>query len=254
MKSSVITFTAIWVCLLSMICPAFPQSPEELKTMREDILSLKEGQKVLQKELEIIKKQLVRPQVQEFKGAAIDITGARLKGNNDSKLIAVEVSDYQCPFCARHARGVAKEIDKQYVDTGQIRYAFLDFPLPFHQEAFKAAEAANCAGEQGEFWEMHDKLFENQKALKPADLKRYADEIRLDLNTFGQCLDSGKYADKIRKDMAESQKAGITGTPAILLGWLQTDGKTVKAVNLIKGAQPFTVFKAAVDSLLASKE
>lgn len=92
------------------------------------------------------------------------------------------------------------------MDTGKIRYIFLDFPLGFHKQAFKAAEAGACAGDQGKFWEMHDMLFENQKAITPEDLVKYAEKLGLDMSKFKECLDSGKHADEIKKDMSEGQK------------------------------------------------
>jgi protein-disulfide isomerase len=146
-----------------------------------------------------------------------------------------------------------KQIEKEYVDSGKIRYFFLDFPLGFHKFAFKAAEAGDCAGEQGKFWEMHDTLFENQKDLSPESLVKYAEKIGLDMPKFKECLDSGKYADEIKKNMAEGQKAGVTGTPSSLLGWVQPDGKSVRAVKKIVGAQPYSAIKEAIDSLLNSK-
>jgi len=132
-------------------------------------------------------------------------------------------------------------------------YIFLDFPLGFHKLAFKAAEAGACAGEQGKFWEMRDSLFKNQKDLTPESLVKYAEKIGVDMPKFKECLDSGKYTDEIKKDMAEGQKAGVTGTPSSLLGWVQPDGKSVKAVKIVKGAQPYSVIKEAIDSLLNTK-
>jgi len=146
------------------------------------------------------------------------------------------------------------QIVKEYVDTGKIRYYFLDFPLGFHKQAFKAAEAGACAGDQGKFWEMHDMLFENQKALNPEDLVKYAEGLGLDMPKFKECLDSGKHADEIKKDMAEGQKGSVSGTPSSLIGWVQDDGKTVKAVKIVKGAQPFAAFKDAIESLSAPKK
>jgi predicted DsbA family dithiol-disulfide isomerase len=101
---------------------------------------------------------------------------------------------------------------------------------------------------------MHDMLFENQKALNPEDLVKYAETLSLDMPKFKECLDSGKHADEIKKDMAEGQKAGVSGTPSSLIGWVQDDGKTVKAVKIVKGAQPYTAFKDSIDSLLSPKK
>jgi predicted DsbA family dithiol-disulfide isomerase len=98
---------------------------------------------------------------------------------------------------------------------------------------------------------MHNMIFENQKAISPEDLVKYAETLGLDMPKFKECLDSGKTADEIKKDMAEGQKAGVSGTPSSLLGWVQDDGKSVKAVKIVKGAQPYAAFKDAIESLLA---
>jgi len=97
-------------------------------------------------------------------------------------------------------------------------------------------------------------LFENQKALNPEDLVKYAEGLGLDMPKFKECLDGGKHAEEINKDMAEGQKAGVSGTPSSLIGWVQDDGKTVKALKIVKGAQPYAAFKDAIESLLAPKK
>jgi predicted DsbA family dithiol-disulfide isomerase len=101
---------------------------------------------------------------------------------------------------------------------------------------------------------MHDMLFENQKALNPEDLVKYAEALTLDMAKFKECLDSGKHADEIKKDMAEGQKAGVSGTPSSLIGWVQDNGKEIKAVKMVKGAQPYAFFKDTIESLLAPKK
>jgi protein-disulfide isomerase len=143
------------------------------------------------------------------------------------------------------------DIEKDYIKTGKVKYVFLDFPLGFHNKAFKAAEAANCAGDQGKFWQMHDRLYANQNALSPEDLLKHADALGLEMSKFKECLDGGKYAEEIRKDTAKGQKAGISGTPAFLMGFSESEGK-VKAVNMITGAQPYSAFKEAIEKLLST--
>ncbi len=137
--------------------------------------------------------------------------------------------------------------------TGKLKHVFMDFPLPMHRDAQKASEAGLCAGDQGKFWEMHDKLFENSRALGAKDLPKYAEAIGLDAKKFQECLDDGKHAEVIKKRMAEGQKAGVMGTPAFLIGFIEPDGK-VKAVKKISGAESFANFKAAIDELLSSKK
>jgi protein-disulfide isomerase len=143
------------------------------------------------------------------------------------------------------------QIEKEYVETGKLKHIFMNLPLAMHQNAFKAAEAGLCAGDQGKFWEMHDRLFENQKALGQEDLVRYAEAVGLDVAKFKSCLDSGKHAAEVNASMAEGQKAAITGTPSFLIGFIETDGK-VRAVRKIVGSQPFASFKSVIDELLSS--
>ncbi len=145
------------------------------------------------------------------------------------------------------------QIEKEYLETGKVKHMFMDFPLPMHKNAQKASEAGHCAGDQGKFWEMHDKLFENSRALGAENLLKYAEALGLDMKKFKECLDGGKSAEQIKKIMAEGVKAGVTGTPAFLLGFVESDGK-VKAVKKISGAQPYAAFKEAMDSLLASQK
>ena len=129
----------------------------------------------------------------------------------------------------------------------------MDLPLEsIHKLAFKAAEAANCAGEQGKFWEMHDRLFANQKALEP--WKAHAEAVGgLDVSKFEACLNAGKQAEEIRRDMAQAQKAGVTGTPLFFLAYTDPSSSKVKTLVRLSGAQPFAAFKAEIDKLLAEQ-
>jgi protein-disulfide isomerase len=129
----------------------------------------------------------------------------------------------------------------------------MDFPLAMHLDAQKASEAGLCAGDQGKFWKMHDKLFENSKALGTEDLLKYAEAIGLDVTSFKECLDGGKHDEEIKKRMAEGRKAGVTGTPAFLIGYSEDSGK-VKAVKILRGTHPFSSFKTAIDGLLSPKK
>jgi len=128
----------------------------------------------------------------------------------------------------------------------------MDFPLEsIHKNAFKAAEAARCAGEQGKFWQMHDRLYANQTSLEPA--KPHAEAIGLDVAKFEGCLSAGKYAEAVRKDAAEGAKAGVTGTPLFFLAYTDPTSSKVKTVARLSGAQPFAAFKAQIDQLLAEQ-
>ena len=132
-----------------------------------------------------------------------------------------------------------------------MKYLFFDFPLEsIHKKALKAAEASRCAGEQGKYWEMHDLLFANMNTLEIADFLRHSQSLNLNTPEFQQCLEKGKYEAEIRKDMAEGQRAGVRGTPTFLIGVMEQDPSKIKALKRIRGAQPFSAFKEALDSLL----
>jgi protein-disulfide isomerase len=162
-------------------------------------------------------------------------------GKEDAPVTIIEFSDYQCPFCGRHFTQTYPQLKKDYVDTGKIKIVFRDFPLnSIHPQAQKAAEAAECAGEQGKYWEMHDKLFENQGALDVASLKSYAQTLGLNTADFNSCLDSGKMASEVAKDLSDGQSYGVQGTPAFFV-----EGK------LISGAQPYSVFQQELNVALA---
>lgn len=136
--------------------------------------------------------------------------------------------------------------------SGKIRYTIREFPLvQIHPQAFRASEAALCAGDQGKYWEMHDRLFANQRALAPDDIAGHARAVGLDEAEFARCLEAGGTGDRVRADLAIGLKAGINGTPTFFIGIVDSAGKSVKVVRTIRGAQPYAAFKAAIDAVLA---
>ena len=163
-----------------------------------------------------------------------------MSGPAAAPITIIEFSDYQCPFCARVNPTLTK-IRAQYGD--KVRIVFKDFPLPNHAQAPKAAEAAHCAGDQGKYWEMHDRLFANQSAMEVPALKQYAAALGLTAATFDQCLDSGKFASVIAEDMKLGETLGVQSTPT-----LYVNGRPVL------GAQPFEVFQSLIDEELAGKK
>lgn len=117
----------------------------------------------------------------------------------------------------------------------------------------KAAEATQCAREQGKYWEMHDQLFANQEGLARPNLSKHAQALGLDVAAFDQCLDTGKSAARIRKDMAEAQELRINGTPTFVLGVTDPNSSQIKGTRLV-GAQPYQAFKDAIERLLSSQK
>lgn len=174
------------------------------------------------------------------------------KGNKNADVYVIEFSDFQCPFCRRFYTQTLNQLDEEYIKTGKIYFVYRDFPLDsIHPMANPAAQAAECANEQGKFWEYHDKIFDEQNKLGSGtvqfstdDLKQWAVDIGLDAEKFNQCLDSGKYAQEVKKDFQDGVNAGVTGTPTFFIG-NPKDGYIP-----IVGAQPYSVIKQVIDSQL----
>lgn len=160
------------------------------------------------------------------------------RGPEGAKVTIVEFSDFQCPFCSR-AHDVVEEVMAAY--PGKVRLVFRHFPLEFHQQAPKAAEASLCANEQNKFWEYHDVLFKNQQKLQVEDLKAHAQALGLDAGKFAECLDSGRMATTVKTDAEAGHKAGVSGTPAFFING-----------NVLSGAQPLDEFKKVIDAELAT--
>jgi protein-disulfide isomerase len=159
-------------------------------------------------------------------------------GGANAPVTIVEFSDFQCPFCQR-AAPTLKKIRETYGD--KVRVVWKDFPLTqIHPQAFKAAEAGHCAEEQGKFWEFHDRMFADQSKLQPDDLKKSAAEMGLDTAKFDACLDSSKYAERVRDGVAAGTRLGVNSTPTLYING-----------RLVQGAQPYENFAAVIDEELS---
>jgi protein-disulfide isomerase len=161
------------------------------------------------------------------------------KGPANAPVTIVEFSDFQCPFCSRLIPTL-KQVEEKYGD--KVRVVFRQYPLPFHQNAQKAAEASLCAADQGKFWELHDAMFANQQALAVEQLKAKATELGLNAEQFNSCLDSGKHAGVIQADMKEGAAAGVNGTPAMFING-----------RFVSGAVPLEQITAVIDDELRRK-
>ena len=159
-----------------------------------------------------------------------------VKGPADAWVTILEVSDFQCPFCKR-VGPTLKQIEEKYGDD--VRIVFKYNPLSFHNRAKPAARAAECAHEQGKFWPMHDKLFENQGQLEDAQLESYAGAVGLDVKKWKSCYASNKYDARIEADQKQAVTLGARGTPAFFING-----------RYLGGAQPFSSFQALIDEEL----
>jgi protein-disulfide isomerase len=179
----------------------------------------------------------------------IDIAGMPVQGADNTRVAVIEFSDYDCPYCARHATTVFPELKDRFIATGKVRYVFANFPLPNHPNAKPLAAAAICAGNQDAYWKMHDELFENRPRTTEAvlDIGR---QLGLQMEPFGKCLgDDGPQVERIRIDQQIAQEFQISGTPSFVLGVFDDHGRVV-ARDIIVGAHPFPRFESAITKLL----
>ena len=145
-----------------------------------------------------------------------------IQGPGDAPVMLLEYGDYECPYCGE-AHPVVKEIQQRF--GNRLCFAFRNFPLAnSHPHAERAAEAAEAAGAQGRFWEMHDLLYENQEALEDEDLARYAAALRLDVERFMSEVLSGAHQARVREDFRNGARNGVNGTPSFFINGARYDG------------------------------
>ncbi len=178
--------------------------------------------------------------------APISFAGAPIKGSHSAKIAILEFSDFECPFCGKFSRETLPALDREFVDSGLVLIAFLHFPLKIHPFALPAAEAAECANRQGQFWSAHDLFFRNQQDLTPAALREDGRTLGLDVSVFEACLgDSGRRV-RVDEDLSVGTALGIRGTPALFIGNVVA-GEKVQVVRHLSGARPLPEFEAAIE-------
>jgi|YNPBryunderm2012_1023409.scaffolds.fasta_scaffold00215_6 protein-disulfide isomerase len=223
----------VWASLLPAI--ALAQEPGITREQAEAILNEL-------RQIRILLERAVRPPeaAEEPRKAVMRIPDDRWLGNRDAPLTLVEFTDYECTFCRRFQVMTFPELRKKYIETGKLRFISRDLPLDFHARAFRAAEAARCAGDQGRFWEMRDLLVSTGR-LDDEDITAHARQLKLDLKAFSACLAEGKHRTAIQQDILEAARLGINGTPGFVIGRSTPDGV---AGEILMGAQPLAVFEA----------
>jgi protein-disulfide isomerase len=171
---------------------------------------------------------------------------SRAKGSEQAPVTLIEVSDFQCPYCRQFATETWPALDSAYVRTGKVRVLFINLPLPMHSEAWPASEAALCAGAQGAFWPMHDRIFAAQKEWggSPDAITRFtqlATDLKLDVPAFRRCMEEDQVAPILASDIMQASQAGLTGTPSFIFNGQEA----------ASGALPFAEFRKRIDALLA---
>ena len=160
-------------------------------------------------------------------------------GQAGAPVTMVGFSDYQCVFCRRFFEETLPLIEENYVKTGKVRFVLRDFPLDMHPQAKKAAEAAECAKEQGMYWQMHDRLFEGQESLGLDSYLKWADELGLNASSFEECISSGRMSAEVSKDVADGDDAGVVAVPSFFING-----------RLIAGLRPYSVFKGRIEEAM----
>jgi protein-disulfide isomerase len=249
------------IVLLFAVSASGAMAKSKTELLREEVQELQKGQEQMQKDLEEIKKLLQQgaraaPAKPVFKPTDMKLGNVPTKGESTAPVTLVEFSDYHCPYCARHAKTVMTQLQENYIDTGKLRFVMREMPIPsLHPRAKAASVAVLCAGDQGNYWGMHDALFNDQKAKTDDAFKAMADSIGLDAAAFDTCLSGTKFDAQIKADQAEGQKLGISGTPSFVMGLTDPkDSSVVHLTKFIRGAQSYTSFSAAIDELLKSAD
>jgi protein-disulfide isomerase len=179
--------------------------------------------------------------------ARLDLRNAPMLGSKDAPLTIVEFTDYQCPFCQRFHSTVYGDLKKNYIDTGKVRFYSRDLPLDsLHPNAIRAAEAARCAGDQGQFWSIREIMSAHPDKLDLDSLVADAQQLKLDVSKFRSCVESEKYKNEVQADVLEAMKIGADGTPAFVIGKSTPDGVDGE---LMVGAQPYAMFDLKLKTL-----
>lgn len=247
------------VGLLALLSLSPPQTQaDEIAALKRQLQELKTQQAGMDRDLQAIKSILQEAQQGQapagdpFVSKTIAIGNEPTRGSASAKITLVEVSDYHCPFCRRQTLQTLPQLLTEYVNTGKVKYVFVDYPIAqLHPDAFQSHEAAACAGDQGKYWQMHDSLFTNPPTRDAVLLTSQAKTLGLDEAKFGSCLSGGVHAPAVRDSVARMQQLGVGGTPLTLIGLTPAPGAPMKVVSSIYGARPYADFKTALDAALA---
>jgi protein-disulfide isomerase len=171
------------------------------------------------------------------------------QGSKGAKLAIIEFSDFQCPYCGRFAKDTLPQLKRDFIDVGTAQFIYRDNPLEsIHPFALKASAAAECADQQGRYWEMHDAIFSQQRALAEMSFLDQAKDLHLDTTAFSACLEGGGTS-RIKVDQTEASRLGLQSTPVFLIGRVDSNG-TIKVTKRINGAAPYETFKATLKELM----
>ena len=189
---------------------------------------------------------LLVPSTSSAQGRFIGVDDDPALGDPKARVTIIEFGDYQCPFCRQFWRETFPRLKKEYIDTGKVRFIYRDYPQAVHPEAMLSAMAAECADDQGKYFEFHDKVFREQDRrgrdvvrFRAAELKRWAADLKLDTAVFDACLDGERHKDEVSRDYKDLEGLGLEGTPIFFV-----NGRA------LVGAHPFATFQKVIEDFL----
>ena len=240
---------------LILLLPLAAQDSKDSKKSKKDTgITSDQGDQILDELRQI--RQLLQQQTELLQAkngpagparAKLALAGFQMLGAKDAPLTLVEFTDYQCPFCRQFHVNVFSELKKNYIDTGKVRFYSRDLPLDqIHPNAVRAAQAARCAADQGQFWKLRDVMGANPDKLGLEDLVAEAGDLKMDTKAFRGCVESQKYKEAVQTDVLEAMKIGAEATPTFVLGKSTPEGVDGE---LIVGSQPYTEFVKAISKL-----
>ena len=232
---------------LALLLPLGAQDPGITRQQADQILNeLRQIRQLLERQ----QAQAPRPQEEQATRAKLNLEGFAMLGSKQAPLTIVEFTDYQCPFCQRFHATSFGDLKKNYIVTGKVRFYSRDLPLDFHSNAMRAAQAARCASEQGQFWTLRDVMVANPDKLDMDSLVADAADLKMNVKTFRTCVESEKYKNAVQTDVMEAMKIGANGTPTFVIGKSTPDGVDGE---LVVGAQPYPMFDQKLKELGSAK-
>ena len=247
------TPTGMIIALVAVVAVAAFFAGSYFSSMDSDTVTRSELQQAISRLESKMESNQPTPQ-QAPQPVRISLDDDPIRGDPDAPITIIEFSDFQCPFCARFHEQTLPSLLEEYIDEGKVNFVYRDFPIQsIHPNALPAAVAAECADDQGKYWEYHDILFEKQSSWARLDsnsaistFSQYATDIGLEKEQFDSCLGSGKYLEEVQGDLRDGRDYEITGTPGFFIG-----NEKIGFVKL-NGAQPFESFKRIIDAQLAT--
>ena len=183
---------------------------------------------------------------EEITRAKLNLEGFAMLGSKEAPLTVVEFTDYQCPFCQRFHVTAFPDLKKNYIDTGKVRFYSRDMPLDFHANAMRAAQAARCASDQGQFWTLRDVMGSNPDKLDLEHILGFAGDLKMDAKAMRTCVEGEKYKNAVQTDVLEAMKIGANATPTFVIGKSTPEGVDGE---LMVGAMPYIMFDAKLKEL-----